>query len=298
MGKNQDSCFIIQKWRSNVTPRRASSSYRLHVHTFSHACTRIKGVPYESATPNFERKTWEIKNVLVAALIFKKSWSLWTKAWLASSLLEQTLKNTFGEDPSNRFAIFVQTPTTQPKETGGQTWSKASTQSEGELHCRMEPVFVLLKKKKKKKKFEGYPCLTMPANISWFFQPIPVFVDNLAQNSTRFSLSNEPFLLINHVFSFFCVHANNILSTPLYLQNHYAKNLWACFSFFPKQQATLCFHKDFWEINVLIQNKNQIGVCSNKQVLENSSDILTLKKTWKTTRTPWDNFKAEFWLHE
>ena len=121
-----------------------------------------KWVPYESATPNFEKKTLEIKNVLASAPIFKKSWSLWTKAWLASSLLEQTLKNTFGEGPSNRFAIFVQTPTTQPKEIGGQTWLKASTQSEGELHhyCRMESVLVLPK---------SYPCLIMPAKISWFF---------------------------------------------------------------------------------------------------------------------------------
>ena len=81
-------------------------------------------VPFESTTPDFEWKTLE------------------TKAWLTSSLLEQILI------PSNWSIIFVQTPTTQPKETGGQTWSKASTQSEGELHRRMEPVFVLLKKKK------------------------------------------------------------------------------------------------------------------------------------------------------
>jgi len=121
----------------------------------------------------------------------------------------------------------------------------------------------------KKKNFEGYPCLTMPAKISWFFQPIPVFVNNLAQNSTRFSLSNEPFLLINHVFSFFCVHANNILSTPLYLQNHYAKNLWACFSFFPKQQAwPYVFTRIFGKSKFSTKNRNHVGVCSNKQVLE------------------------------
>ena len=111
-----------------------------------------KLVPSESATPNFEQKTWEIKNVLVAALIFKKSWSLWTKAWLTSSLLEQISKNISREIPSNWPDIFVQTPTTtQPKETGGQTGSKASTQSEGGLHhhCSMEPVLVLLKKKKR-----------------------------------------------------------------------------------------------------------------------------------------------------
>jgi len=153
-----------------------------------------KWVPYESATPNFEQKTLEIKNVLASAPIFKKSWSLWTKAWLASSLLEQKLI------PSNWPIIFVQTPiTTQSKETGGQTWSKASTQFEGELHRRTASQFLPCSKKKKK----SYPCLIMPAKISWFFQHIPVFVGNLAQNSTRFSLSNEPFLLIKHVFSFF-----------------------------------------------------------------------------------------------
>jgi len=97
-------------------------------------------VPFESTTPDFEWKTLETKSVLAAAPIFKKSWSLWTKAWLTSSLLEQILI------PSKWPIIFVQTPTTtQPKETEGQTWSKASTRSEGELHRRMELVLVLLK---------------------------------------------------------------------------------------------------------------------------------------------------------
>jgi hypothetical protein len=31
---------------------------------------------------------------------------------------------------------------------------------------------------------------------------------------------------------------------------------------------------------------------------ENSSYILTPIKTWKTTQMPWNDFKAEFWLHE
>jgi len=147
----QDSCFIIQKWRSYVTPRRASSSYKLHVHIFSHACSRIKsGSPMSLQHLILRKKTLEIKNVLASAPIFKKSWSLWTKAWFASSLLEQTLKNTSGEGPSNRSTIFVQPPTmTQPKETRGQTWSKASTQSEGEL----------LRRKKKKKKIRRLPLL-------------------------------------------------------------------------------------------------------------------------------------------
>jgi len=209
-------------------------------------------VPSESTTPDFEWTTWEIKNMLVAALIFEKSWSLWTKAWLASSLLEQTLKNISGEGPSNRSAIFVQPPTTtQPKETGGQTWSKASTQSEGELHRRMEPVLVLLK-------------------ISWFFQPIPVFVGNLAQNSTRFFLSNEPFLLIKSCVFFFCAHANNILSTPLYLQNHCAKNLWVCFPFFPRPHV---FTRIFG--NSKFSTKQKSCWCLFKQTSsENSGDSL------------------------
>jgi hypothetical protein len=198
-----------------------------------------KWVPYESATPNFEQKTLEIKNVLASAPIFKKSWSLWTKAWLASSLLEQKLI------PSNWPIIFVQTPTiTQPKETGGQTWAKASTQFEGELHRRTASQFLSCSKRKK---IEGYPCLIMPAKISWFFQPIPVFVGNLAQNSTRFSLSNEPFLLINHVFSFF-----------VFMQITYWAHLCTYKTIVPRIfgrvspffQNHACFHKDFWEFKV------------------------------------------------
>jgi len=84
-------------------------------------------------------------------------------------------------------------------------------------------------------------------------------------------------------FSVFMIflHGNNILNTPFTHKTTAPRILW-CFSFFfskKKTSMTPCFHKDFWEINVLIQNKNQIGVCSNKQLLENSSDILTLKKT-------------------
>jgi len=61
-----------------------------------------------------------MKSVLAVTSIFKKSWSLWRQVWLASSLLEQILKNNFGEVPSNRPIIFFQTPTTtQPEEIRG-----------------------------------------------------------------------------------------------------------------------------------------------------------------------------------
>jgi hypothetical protein len=68
------------------------------------------------------------------------------------------------------------------------------------------------------------------------------------------------------------LHANNILSTPFTHKTTTPRIFW-CFPFFssPKKKKTSMtpyFHKDFWEIKVLIQNKNQIGVCSNKQVLK------------------------------
>jgi hypothetical protein len=59
--------------------------------------------------------------MLIVTSIFKKSWSLWLKAWLASSLLEQKLKNNSGKVPSNWSIIFVQTPTTtRPKKIRGK----------------------------------------------------------------------------------------------------------------------------------------------------------------------------------
>jgi hypothetical protein len=39
-----------------------------------------------------------------------------------------------------------------------------------------------------------------------------------------------------------------------------------------------CFYKDFWEIKVLIQNRNQIGVFFKQTSSINSSDILTIQK--------------------
>jgi len=47
--------------------------------------------------------------------------SLKASVALVTSLLKQTLRNTFGEGPSNRPIIFVQTPTTaQSKEIMGE----------------------------------------------------------------------------------------------------------------------------------------------------------------------------------
>ena len=186
---------------------------------------------------------------------------------------------------------------TQPKETRGQTWWKASTQFEGELHRRMEPVLVLLKKKKK-----SYPCLIMPAKISWFFQPIPVFVGNLAQNSTRFSLSNEPFLLIKSCVFFLCVHANNILSTPLYLQNHRTKNhLVFFFPFSQNNKHDPMFSQGFLGNQSLVQKQKSYWCLSEtnrfwkfRWFLREVSIHLETQKKKHNEVTP----KAEFYLHE
>ena len=77
-----------------VTPWRASSSYRLHVHTFVMHAPEWKVGPLRVTTPDFEwKKTQKMKSVLVVISIFKKSCSCWRQVWLASSLLEQILKN-------------------------------------------------------------------------------------------------------------------------------------------------------------------------------------------------------------
>jgi len=166
-----------------------------------------------------------MKSVLAVTSIFKKSWSLWRQVWLASSLLEQILKNNFGEVPSNRPIIFFQTPTTtQPEEIRGkhgqepqhnpaflqkllwEGWQKGNCTIVAEWS-----MFLFCQK-------NNYLYLIMPAKLlDFLFQPVPVFVGNLAQNSTRLSLSNEPLLLIrscvyNMPLFLLLFNANNTLS--------------------------------------------------------------------------------------
>ena len=134
--------------------------------------------------PTLNEKTRKMKSVLVVTSIFKKSWSFWRHVWLASSLLEQKLKNNSRKVPSNWPIIFLQNPTTTlPKEIGGKRRSRALTQScisakalvgrltEGELHyrCIMEPILVLQKKKK-------CLCLIMPAELLNFVSTCSSFL--------------------------------------------------------------------------------------------------------------------------
>jgi hypothetical protein len=67
---------------------------------------------------------------------------------------------------------------------------------------------------KKKNTTSVWSCLQ---NFLILFQPVPVFVGNLTQNSKRLSLSNEPLLLRRscayNISSYLLLfHANNILS--------------------------------------------------------------------------------------
>jgi hypothetical protein len=101
-----------------------SSSYRLHVHTFFMHAPEWKSRSPTSLQRFWTKKTRKMKSVLTVTSIFKKSWSFWRHVWLASSLLEQILKNNSRKVPSNRPFIFVQNPTTtQPEEIGGKHWS-------------------------------------------------------------------------------------------------------------------------------------------------------------------------------
>jgi len=111
-------------------------------------------------------------------------------------------------------------------------------------------------------------CLIM--SVSTCFS----LVSNLAHNATRLSLSNEHFLLIKSCVFLcsWCTFMQITYWTHLLLTKPLYQEFFGVFPFFLSQKKktsmTPCFHKDFWEIKVLIQNKNQIGVCSNKQVVK------------------------------
>jgi len=92
-------------------------------------------------------------------------------------------------------------------------------------------------------------------NFFFLFQPVPVFVGNLAQNSTRLSLSNEPMLLIRSCLynmpSFLLLfHTNNTLSMTFKHETITLK-IFGCVSLFlPKLCMIIHVYKDFWEFKV------------------------------------------------
>jgi len=158
-----------------------------------------------------------------------------------------------------------------PKKLGGKHGQKPQHNPKGNCTAEWRASYCPAQKKKKKK---SYPCLIMPAKISCFFQHIPVFVGNLAQNSTRFSQSNEPFLLIKSCVFFFCAHVNNILSTPLYLQNHCTKNSLLFFPFFQNQAYPHVFTRIFGKSKFSTKSRNHVDVCSKQTSSGNSGDSL------------------------
>ena len=154
-------------------------------------------VPYESATLNFEqKKTLEIKNVLASAPIFKKSWSLWTKAWLASSLLEQTLKKPLVKVfPTGLLFLFSLQQWLNPKKLGGKHDQKPQHNPKG--NCTAEWSQFLF--------WKSYPCLIMPAKISWFFSTYSSFCRLFGSKFHKIFLVQWAFL-VNKImwFLFLC----------------------------------------------------------------------------------------------
>jgi hypothetical protein len=67
----------------------------------------------------------------------------------------------------------------------------------------------------------------------------------------------------------FLYKQHTYISTPFTQKTITPRILWCVPLFFKTYiHMILYFHKDFWEIKLLIQNRNQTYVCSNKQVLE------------------------------
>jgi len=123
--------------------------------------------------------------------------------------------------------------------------------------------------------------LIMPTKLFWFFHISTCFshVGNLTHDATRHFLLKEPFLLIRS-YAFLCswcaficccfMQITHLYKHTLSLIKSLHQELFGIFLFSLKTKLRMipCLHKDFSEIKVLIQNKNQIGVCSNKKVLE------------------------------
>ena len=88
-------------------------------------------------------------------------------------------------------------------------------------------------------------------------------------------------LYFHNVPSFMLFHANNTLSTLCTHKTTTPRILW-CFSLFSqKTSMTPCFHKDFWEIKVLIQKQKSNWCLFRQTSSKNSSDILTPIKNLK-----------------
>jgi hypothetical protein len=127
-----------------------------------------------------------------------------------------------------------------------------------ELHhsCRMESVLALSK--------NNYLSLIMPAKLlDFLFQPIPVFVGNLAQNSTILSLSNKSFLLIRscvflcswHAFILLPSHANNTLNITFKHETIAPRIFWCVSLFFQNYAWSHMFTKIFLGIQSLVQKQ-------------------------------------------
>jgi len=93
--------------RSYVTLRRASSSYRLHVHTFNIHTSDWNLGPQKVCNTRLRARNMEDEEHAQRDAYFQEELeSLKTSVARLTGLLEQTLRNTSGEGPSNRPVTF------------------------------------------------------------------------------------------------------------------------------------------------------------------------------------------------
>ena len=137
-----------------------------HVHTLAsiHTCIRLKNrSPTSQQHLTLSEKHGRWRACSPWRPFSRRVGSLWRQVWLASSLLEQILKNNSGECSfQSTYHLCSNSNNVSARRNWGQTWSRVSTQSEGELHhhCRMESVLVLPK--------NNYLCSIMPAKLLFF----------------------------------------------------------------------------------------------------------------------------------
>jgi hypothetical protein len=113
------------------------------------------------------------------------------------------------------------------------------------------------------------PALLLSFAWSWLFQPVLVLLAIwLVMHKTFpikwvFLVSNIMCFPVFMMWLQFCcrfIQITHLHEHTLYSQNHRTKNYLVCSSFSQKLCMIQCFHKNFWEIKVLVQKKNQIGV--------------------------------------
>jgi len=228
-----------------------------------------------------------MKSVPAVTSIFKKSWSFWRHVWLASSYSSKYWKITLGKflptDLTSLFKIqqrlsskklganMVKMPPHNPiflqKSFCGKVDRRGIAPSVQNGACSWSA----------KKKL---PQFDLACKTSWFlFQSIPIFVGDLAQNSTRFYLSNGPLLLIRscayNMPSFLLLfHANNTLNITFKHETIALKIFWCVSLFFLNFAWSHIFTRIFGNSKFSKKTKIMLMFVQKQTNSGNSGDFL------------------------